>query len=176
MADLGQRVENRSVVLTTVDWSAVWAGLFTFVAIWSVFGVLGFAIFPIPENAAVNTGWGIWSIILTAVAMYIAGHQTGRLAGGTGRYHAVWHGMVMFGLTVLAAIVLMVAGNSVFPAAGTSTLPVRSYYSLTLFGGSGWIMFLGLLLGWLAAMAGAASAKRASSEEVGNVKTIRPAA
>jgi len=40
MADVVQRTESINVRSRT-DWGAIWAGMFTFIAIWSVFGLLG---------------------------------------------------------------------------------------------------------------------------------------
>jgi len=57
-----------------LSWGAIWAGVFTFWAIWIVFEVLAFAIFGSRANAAVpvagrGAGIAIWTIILTIIAM-----------------------------------------------------------------------------------------------------------
>ena len=69
------------------DWGAIWAGVFTYVAIWSVFELLGIAIFASIGNpdaagsaAGMGLGMGIWTMVLTIIAMYVAGRETGRLA------------------------------------------------------------------------------------------------
>jgi hypothetical protein len=154
MTDILYQSEGR--VRSTTDWSAIWAGLFTFVAIWSVFGVLGFAIFTSTANAgaASATGLAIWAIILTAVAMYIAGRETGRLAGLDGRYESLAHGMIMFGVSIAAAFVLTMSGRVVFFSGVTGT---TASAVLSLFGGSGWGAFFALFLGWLAAMLGSST-------------------
>ena len=182
MADISYQQDSRSSLPTGLSWSAIWAGLFTFIAIWSVFALLGFAIFSRNvNNGAVepvhmlNVGMGIWTIILSAVAMYIAGRATGRLAGASGRYDSVVHGMVMFGLSVTAAIVLAISGRTLlisFPA-GNLTVPYRS----GVFGGSEWLAFVALFVGWLFAILGSVSgAMMRKPAAPSNVRDMRPAA
>jgi hypothetical protein len=86
MADLNYRVENVPVV-AQLNWGAIWAGTFTFVAIWSVFGMLGLNLFATSPNAnpsepiaGMNVGTAVWGPILTMIAMFVAGRVTGQLA------------------------------------------------------------------------------------------------
>ena len=63
-----------------VSWTAIWGGVLTFLAIWAVFETLATAIFVNngPGNAHVNLiGLGIWSVILSIIAMFAAGRITG---------------------------------------------------------------------------------------------------
>jgi hypothetical protein len=171
MADSSYRPENISSLRGSTAWGAIWAGLFTFIAIWSVFEFLGVAIFGSARSAAgSNLGLGIWSIVLTAVAMYIAGRETGRLAGLTGRYDGLVHGMIMFGLSVTAAVILTMSGriltSGIQAGAGPYVMGV----------GAGWITFVALFLGWLGALVGASSATPSAPETRDNVRDIRPAA
>ena len=189
MADLNYRVDSRPALQASTNWSAIWAGLFTFISIWSVFGILGFVIFASignPNSALLSgtrLGLGIWSIILTTVAMYVAGRQTGRLAGPAGRGEGLVHGMIMFGLSVTAVIVLtaaivltMYASNLFTGLTGSSAINAQSPYILSVFAGSGWIAFAALFLGWLAAMIGASSRRQRKSELPSSVREMRPAA
>jgi len=103
-----------------VSWGAIWAGVFTFSAIWAVFGTLALAIFASNANANVtapvtgqSAGIAIWSIILTIIAMYVAGRETGRLAAVTNRHDGLIHGMIMFGLSVVSAIILTALAGAV---------------------------------------------------------------
>lgn len=167
----------------SMDWSAIWAGLFSFVAIWSVFGVLGLAIFgnaltTANVGRAVNVGMGIWAVILTFISMYIAGLETGKLAGLDGRVQALTHGMVMFGLSMSALIVLTMSGRMVFTEFFTANgLSIGAASFLGFFGYSTWFAFLAVLLGWLGAMAGAVSGIRPKMAIPENkVRDIRPAA
>src|SRR5690348_15614621 len=88
MADIAYRNEGLSYSRSGTPWGAIWAGLFAFVAIWSVFGLLGEAIFASAANpnsanpvSGMSVGMGVWSVILTIIAMYVGGRVTGALAG-----------------------------------------------------------------------------------------------
>lgn len=171
MANLTIRGEGRS----GTDWSAIWAGVFTFIGVWSVFELLGLAIFP-ATNINGKTGLEVWSIILSGIAMFIAGRQTGALARLARCFDGAQHGMIMFGLSLTAALVLTMSGSAlftIFPALSTSA---HSSYFLSVFTSSGWISFAALFLGWLGAMIGASSGAPPKSEERSTVREMRPAA
>ncbi|HLI63995.1 MAG TPA: hypothetical protein VKV05_11380, partial [Terriglobales bacterium] len=92
------------------NWGAIWAGVFTFAAIWAVFEALAVAIF----GAGFSMGMAIWTIVLTVIAMYIAGLETGRLADVANRHDGLIHGVIMFGLSVVSAALLMSVANGLF--------------------------------------------------------------
>ena len=183
MADLAYRNEIINPTLRRhTDWGAIWAGVFVFMAIWSVFGALGFAIFASaasPSAASpiygMSAGMGIWAIVLTIIAMYVAGRETGHLAGVNNRHDGLIHGLVMFGLSTVAVIILAAMGSATLTggtgAAGSSHSP----YVLSLLSGLGWYGFVALFLGWLAAIFGASSGASPLVEQR-NVREIRPAA
>ena len=171
----------RAPVNSPVYWGAIWAGVFTFVAIWSVFGMLGMAVFASaasPNAARAVTGIGvgesIWAIVLTIIAMYVAGRETGDLAAVTTRNEGVIHGMSMFGLSVVATVVIIaVAGSSVAADVAPSA---HSPYTLGVISGLGWGGFISLFLGWLAALGGASAGVRSRIDTQGKVQPIRKAA
>jgi hypothetical protein len=146
--------------------------VFTFLAIWSVFGALFLAIFA--GSANLNMALSVWGIILTIVAMFVAGRTTGQLAGITNSGEGAMLGMVMFGLAVTSALLIMVIGSAAFggsPVAGAA----RSSHVLGIFTDFGWALFVGLLLGWLAAMGGASSAHKELRHPVGMQPEVRHA-
>jgi hypothetical protein len=159
--------------------------VFTFVAIWSVFGILGEAIFASAANPGAATpvtgmsaGMGIWSIVLTIIAMYVAGRVTahfGNLADRTGR---VIHGMAMFGLSVISVVVMIILSGVALSGGVGVAAGTHSPYMLTVFADVGWIGFASLSLGWLAAMGGAAHGPmtKVRTSSTNNVCDIRPAA
>jgi hypothetical protein len=182
MAELTK--ENEEVALRVrTDWGAIWAGVFTFIAIWSVFGFLGMAVFATAANPSASSpvtgmsvGMGIWAIVLTIIAMYIAGLETGRLAAVASRHDGLIHGMIMFGLAVTANFVIAImAGNSLSGSTGVQGT-AHNPYLLDVFVGLGWVGFLCLFLGWLAAMGGAATGVSHKAEAPRNVRQMRPAA
>ncbi|HEY4054716.1 MAG TPA: hypothetical protein VGL74_13280 [Terriglobales bacterium] len=160
MAQLAYTNEKIFARAPVADWRAIWAGVFTFLAIWSVFGFLGIAIFASSSNPnyaqpalGVNVGIGIWTIILTIIAMYIAGLETGRLASVNTRHDGLVHGMIMFGLSVAAVMVLVALANRIFTT-GLSTATHNPYAATASFS---WTVFGSLFFGWLAAMSGAST-------------------
>jgi hypothetical protein len=176
MAQLAYRDENATFLRGRTDWGAIWAGVFTFVAIWSVFGSLGIAIFASSANAnaarpvlGMSVGIGIWAIVLTIVAMYVAGRETVHLAAVNNRHDGLLHGMIMFGLSVVAVLILTVLGGSVMNGSAQSagTTP----YMFTLVADLGWIGFVALFLGWLAALLGASSGVQRPQADVREIKT-----
>src|SRR5215469_5274069 len=132
-----------------VSWGAIWAGVFTFCAIWIVFETLAFAIFAFRANPNVPTaatgpsmGIAIWSIILTIIAMYVAGRETGHLAGVTNRHDGLIHGMIMFGLSLVAVLVLTsLAGAVLSGGNGVLGTGARGGSTLGVFAGLGWAGF-----------------------------------
>jgi len=191
MADIAYRNEGLVYGVARVSWGAIWAGVFTFVAIWSVFGLLGMAIFASNANPGAtapvtgqSAGIAVWCIILTIIAMYVAGLETGRLAAVSNRHDGLIHGMIMFGLSVVAAIILTVLGGALLSGGtGIQTTSAHSGYVLGIFADLGWSGFVALLLGWLAAMGGGSQgAGRRINPNVSsnprdtNVRDIRPAA
>ena len=159
MADVTYVSGERSL---RTDWDAIWAGVFTFFAIWTVFGLLGVAVFASSANPraaspimGMSAGLGVWLVILTLIAMYVAGRETGRLAATDNRTDAAIHGMVMFGLSTVAVFLLIALGGAAVNR-NTATATVNSTpYMISVFEDLGWIGFLSLLLGWLGAMGGA---------------------
>jgi hypothetical protein len=152
-----------------------------------VFGLLGEAIFasaanPNSANAVGNgIGWGmgIWSIILTMIAMYVGGRVTAEFSGVTTRHDATLAGMTMFGLSVTSTIVLVVLAGSAL-AGGTSVASATRGSVISTLSGLGWAGFVSLFLGWLCAMWGASSGIRPQSTEsvlqdTDNVRDIRVA-
>jgi MFS family permease len=176
--------ENQDVTpaRASISWGAIWVGVFTFGAIWSVFGVLGEAVFASAANSnavrpgnTIGLGMSIWAVILTIIAMYVAGLETGRLAGVSSRHDGMIHGMAMFGLSMVAALVILVLGGNAL-AAGTTNLGVHSSYVLSVISGLGWAGFIALFLGWLAALLSASAGARRQAQAQGTVQPIRTAA
>lgn len=175
MADMVYRAEDRAIMPRSINWSAIWSGLFAFLSIWAVFEILGYAIFPRVANGSIDVALGIWSIVLAAIAMFIAGRITGGVAAVTGSSSALRHGLIMFGLSVAAAIVLTMWGTSLlagFFEPGTMIHAVMP----NLAPQNAWIAFGILFLGWLGALFGASSAAAPKTETAANVKEIRHAA
>lgn len=181
MATLAIEKQNTVFTRSRLNWGAIWAGMFTFIGIWSVFGLLGAAIFASSANPNAarpisGMGWGmsIWAIVLTIIAMWFAGMQTGRVAAADSRSDGVWHGMTMFGLSMAAVLLIVLLGG--MGVTGTAESAVRSSYFLDVISGLGWAGFLSVFLGWLAAMGGASVGARPKAVVENNVTPMRNAA
>jgi hypothetical protein len=186
MADMAFRPTPPATTLAGPNWGAIWAGMFSFVAIWAVFGLLGEAIFASAANAnsaqpvggGIDWGFAIWSIILTIIAMYVGGRVTGALSGVATHRAAVLQGQVMFGLSVIGAMIIIVLAGTALSGGTGVNANTTSAWSLSIFSGLGWTGFLSLLFGWLAAMGGAAHGlptARATVRDRDNVRDIRAA-
>jgi hypothetical protein len=182
MATLAFENQNTGLTRTRMDWGAVWAGMFTFIGIWSVFGLLGVAIFASSANpnaahpvSGMGWGMGIWAIVLTIIAMWFAGMETGRLAAASNRRDGVVHGMTMFGLSIAAVLILVVLAG-IGMNGGSGVTAVHSSYFMDVVSGLGWAGFLSVFLGWLAAMGGASAGSRPKAVVEKNVTTMRNAA
>lgn len=173
-------VYNEEVIIPRAhhpNWGAIWAGVFTFLAIWSVFGVLGMAIFAQAANPAaarpvtgMSTGMAIWAIILTIIAMYFAGLVTGKLAEIGNPRDGVVHGLTMFGLSVVAVLLILGLGEGAMvsgtPTATAMAVTSHSSYVLNTFASIGWMGFIALILGWFAAMGGASTGMKRRAAEI----------
>jgi hypothetical protein len=120
---------------------------------------------------------GFWAVILTIIAMYVAGRATAHFADIADRTGRVLHGMAMFGLSVIAVVVTVILSGTALAGVGVSG-GTHSSYMLTVFADLGWIGFASLFLGWIAAIGGAAHGpiRQAEVRSTNNLRDIRPAA
>jgi hypothetical protein len=178
---------NETARMSRTDWGAIWAGLFTFVAIWSVFGLLGMTLFGNAANPGTTNpnvtgamgfgaGMDIWAVVLTIIAMYVAGRATAHLAAVEDRRDAVLYGMVVFGLSIAAVILLVIIGAAGMNGSVTADGGTHIQSALNTFVSWGWSGFIALFFGWLAAMAGALSGAVKRTKPERSVQPIRPAA
>jgi len=158
MTDLNHTLDSAATIHRPL-WSAVWAGVFSFLALWFVFGTLCVAIFAGTANFTVALS--VWGIILTIIAMFVAGRATGYLAGVYNSRDGAMLGTVMFGLAMVAALFVLVTSANWMGA--SRTLGETHLLLLTpasLVANFGWAIFVALLLGWVAAMGGASTAHK----------------
>jgi hypothetical protein len=159
---------NETITLRTREparWSAIFAGMFAFLAVEATFGVLGTAIFAsaVNPNAAhpvtgMSAGIGIWMLVLTVISLYVAGRIAGHLSGATRKFDGMYHGLVTFGLCIFASVLTatMILGSTASAASASVTASTATLGSIISTGG--WWLFFSLLLGGWAAMVGASNA------------------
>ena len=130
-------------VVRSPNWGGLWAGTFGFLAIWSIFGFLGAALFASVErghaaSAGADVGMQIWVVVLTLISMYVAG----RIAGGTVTSDNAWTtGTVVFGFSMIASLFMMALGEALRIGA-TSTGSAVSMFRSSMFVDMGWVAFV----------------------------------
>ena len=137
------------------SWGAIFAGTFVFLAVEATFGALALAIFGANSSVAIK----VWMTILSIIALYFGGRTAGRLSGVTGKNLGMYHGLVTFGLSIFATLLIgaMVLGNGDGVAAtmGTTKAALTDIIS-----SSSWPLFVALLLGGIGAALGGAEDSR----------------
>jgi hypothetical protein len=111
---------NEAVVVRppVTDWGTIWAGVFSFIAIWSVFGLLAMAVFAsagspstASANSGVSIGMGIWAIALSIMNVRCGSRNWP--VGSVSSPNGLIDGMIMFGLWVAATAVIVVLLRSI---------------------------------------------------------------
>lgn len=110
---------ERSAIVSPLGWSAIFAGATVAVGVWLVLHMLGIGIGLIaidPDEAdslrAVGIGTGIWSALAPLIALFIGGLVAGRMAPTINTANAAIHGAVVWGLTGIAALLLLATAVS----------------------------------------------------------------
>ena len=168
-----------------ISWSAIFAGCFMFLAIEVTFGLLGLAIFATAANpnaahpvGGMSTGIGIWTIVLSIIALYFAGKTAGRLSGTVDRTIGMYHGLVTFGMSIFATVLIAsLAMGSTSAGANASQLGSATIASAVSTGG--WWLFFAFLLAFIASAAGGSHGaqvdKRSVQEPTSIDRNIRAA-
>lgn len=153
-------------------WGAIFGGTFVYIAVMSTFGLmLSSAIFS--SSGWTSLGFTIWNAIVAIISLYIAGRATSHLARVTDRNIGMWHGLITFGMSFIATIlVLGVALASAAPfsrAAAGNTNVAGNLISLA--SGGGWALWCGMFLGFIAAAIGGS---HAAASDAGVTRTVEP--
>ncbi len=137
-------------------WGAIFGGTFIYLAIMSTFGALGAVIFASAGNL---TGMIVWMTILGVISLYFAGRATGRLAGVVDRNIGMYHGLITFGMSVFATIlVLALAYGSTVGGTARVAGTLNRWDIVGVASHGGWGLFVSLFLGLIAAGIGGAHA------------------
>ena len=103
-----------------MSWSAVFAGTFVFLSIEATFGALAVALFRSgPAAGTLGAGPGVWMIVLSIIALYFGARAAAHLSGEFRRLDGMYCGLVTFGLSIFASLLIavMIAGNTAIAAA-----------------------------------------------------------
>ena len=99
-----------------VAWSAIFAGVVLVFAVELLLNALGAGIglslvHPDsggdPSPGAFGAGAGLWLLVSTVLAFVFAGFAAARMAGAPSHFDGMLHGLVVWGLTLLAALYML---------------------------------------------------------------------
>lgn len=146
------------------SWPGIFAGTFVYLAIESTFGLLGAAIFSsastpaagVPTSPAASTGFQVWMVVLSIIALYFAGKVSSKLLyTAADRNLGMYHGLVTFGMTIFSTVLIVAlasAGTTVYTSA---VMPTRIAGMAGFIGAGGeWWLFAAFILSMIAAAAG----------------------
>jgi hypothetical protein len=158
--------------VSRTGWGAIFGGTFVYLAIMATFGALGGAIFA---RARSVTGMAVWMTILGIIALYFAGRASATLANVHDRNTGMYHGLIAFGLSVFASILVLalVFGSTVGGTATTGAALNRGDIVSVASRGR-WGLFIALFLGMIGAAVGGSQA--APKEPRAEPREIRRAA
>ena len=107
---------ERTRIASPFGWSAIFAGATVTLGAWLVLHLIGIGIGMTavdPEDAsslkAVGIGAGAWSLIAPIIALFVGGIVAGRIAPTINAGVAAIHGAVVWGLTMIAALFLVMS-------------------------------------------------------------------
>ncbi|HEU5452635.1 MAG TPA: hypothetical protein VFU76_11650 [Terriglobales bacterium] len=138
------------------SWSAIFAGAFVFIAVMATFEALGIAIFGGSAPGALATGLTVWTTVLGIISLTLAGRAAGRLSYSVEKSHATYIGLVTFGLSVFATI-LVVALVATAVGANNPGTQVAGWPA-NIFAAGGYGTFVSLVLGMIGCVLGARGA------------------
>jgi hypothetical protein len=111
-----------------ISWGAIFAGVVFVLAISWLLYLLGVALgltvvgpAEVPE-AGEELGWGaaIWMLVTSLIAFFLGGLFTARIAGIIDKTEGMLHGLAVWGVSTLLALLLGVAGVSTLLQTGQS--------------------------------------------------------
>jgi len=138
--NLGTSADGRNA-RTVLSWGSLIAGLFVALTVFLTLSMLGSAVRISPQTAfragVLAVGRSIWASCVFAFALFVGGWVTNRAIGGEDRVRASLHGIVLWGLSFPAILLLGFLGAntgivSILVAALTPANPAST--------GAGWWM------------------------------------
>jgi len=170
------------------SWAGIFAGTFVYLAIESTFGLLGAAIFAsasssstaVPATSGMSTGFQIWMVILSIIALYFAGKTSSKLLrGAADRNLGMYHGLVTFGLSIFSTILIVALASSGSTVVYTGAMSGRAaaMNMATLISSSGeWWLFVAFVLSMIAAASGGIHGVASVDTRTGRTVTTKRAA
>ncbi|MBI3945102.1 MAG: hypothetical protein HY321_04230 [Armatimonadetes bacterium] len=147
--------------LERLSWGAVWSGLLVALAtqmILSAFG-LGLNLYGLTESAtggiAPNlSALGLWTAIWALISLFLGGLVAARLANSLTAMNGIWHGIVVWALTLALGTLLTALGiTGVFGFLSPRMMAAPGFGMGDIMN-TAWGFFIGSLLGLGAAVLG----------------------
>lgn len=157
--------------LARIRWSAIWSGLLVATATQMVLGAFGLAIGLYGATAvagATGPEWsavGLWNAIFAIVGLFVGGWTAARLAAAPTAINGVWHGVIVWALSITLGMVLVTVG--ILPTLGFVTARVLAFPAVQAADvvGTAWGFVIGALLALAAAAGGGALGKVRGRED-----------
>ena len=153
-------------------WGAIFGGTFVYIAVMSTFGLmLSSAIFS--SSGWTSLGFTIWNAIVAIISLYIAGRATSHLARVTDRSIGMWHGLITFGMSFIATVLVLgiaLATAAPFSRAAAGNTNVAGNL-ISVASGGGWVLWCGMFLGFIAAAIGGS---QAAAENTTITRAVEP--
>lgn len=111
------------------SWAGIFAGTFMYIVIETTFGLLGAGIWgsaspgggAVPTTPLTQTGFQVWMIFVTFIALYFAGKTASKLLyGNADRNLGMYHGLVTFGMCIFTTILVVGFATAGVAAATTA--------------------------------------------------------
>jgi hypothetical protein len=161
------------------SWGGIFSGTFVYIMIETTFGLLGAAIFStasnpnagVPTSPAASTGFQVWMVILSIIALYFAGKTSSKLLyGAADRNLGMYHGLVTFGMSIFTTVLIIAlasAGTTVYTVNAGAMVPVQPVTIGSYIGAGGeWWLFVAFFLAMIAAAAGGIHGVRTAATPV----------
>ena len=155
-----------------VRWGAVWAGTLVSFGIFLILSAFGAGLGLYGTVGAPSASASTWPFIWTIIALFFGGWVASRLAAAPTTASGVWHGTLVWALTLTLAFLIVGLGTGFASIALMSRGPVATPMpgAPGLFSTVGWAMFVGLIIAWLFAIAGGALGKIAPRTTAGETR------
>ncbi len=118
-------------------------------------------------------------IVVSIIAQYFAGRAAGHLSASVRKLSGLYHGLVTFGLSCFAAVLItsMALSSTAGPnvnAANPALYPASSLLDVAAKGG--WLLWIAMILGGIAACIGGINAVPSAARSAAERPDIRTAA